>query len=155
MKYPPQGYPDAQAAAARKRYRDEYASGDETEDEAEAAADGYADGEGEPCPNCGRLYRQAGLHACSRLLFLLSMHMTRSMHARHPQAVQQLLHNPLRMQAAMSILMLISKQPHMQPSSTQQTPTQHGSRRMHPVGMAGRCRPAAGCMHACMLIVDS
>ena len=56
--------PCLQAAAARKRYRDEYASGDETEEEAEAAGGGgYEDGEGEPCPNCGRIYRRAALHA--------------------------------------------------------------------------------------------
>lgn len=30
---------------------------EEDEQEEEDDADGYADGEGEPCPNCGRVYR--------------------------------------------------------------------------------------------------
>lgn len=51
-----------QAAGAARRYKDEDLS--EEEEDADEG-DGYADGEGEPCPNCGRIYRCAHAAPCA------------------------------------------------------------------------------------------
>lgn len=51
------------AAARRHRDDDDEDEDDEEEEEAAAAEGEYADGEGDPCPNCGRVYRWAQ-HRC-------------------------------------------------------------------------------------------
>jgi hypothetical protein len=40
-----------------KKYRDDDLDDEDEADEAPGDNEQYADGEGEPCPNCGRLYR--------------------------------------------------------------------------------------------------
>ena len=44
--------------ALARHYRNVHMEEEEEEpDEATGGNDNYADGDGEPCPNCGRLYR--------------------------------------------------------------------------------------------------
>ena len=49
--------PCAQAPGRRQRSPDEDDEGLDTDEDDEANDDKYADGEGDPCPNCGRVYR--------------------------------------------------------------------------------------------------
>ena len=44
-----------------RKYRDDDLDDEDEADEAPGGNDQYADGEGEPCPNCGRLYRWVAL----------------------------------------------------------------------------------------------
>eukprot|EP00884_Botryococcus_braunii_P018624 jgi/Botrbrau1/5445/Bobra.182_1s0047.2 len=59
---PPQAYPKRPAAMGprgnRRLSEDDEDADEEDEQDDDDEADGYADGEGEPCPNCGRVYRQ-------------------------------------------------------------------------------------------------